>query len=146
MMQLSAEQPRSRYVQRRLGREDQDVWHGSLPLLALLIVCGAILSWLAISSAAPYGDSGGYEVMLRHFLATGRVDYMKWSQPTFVGLLPVAVPWSWAFGTSTASLQWLCVAFGLALLAGVWTFCARTVGGWAAFWVALSVLLLHDAL
>lgn len=146
MMQSSAEQPRSRYVQRHLGREGQDVSHSSLPLLALLIVCGAILSWLAMSSAAPYGDSGGYEVMLRHFLATGRVDYMKWSQPTFVGLLPIAVPWSWAFGTSTASLQWLCVAFGLALLAGVWTFCARSVGGWAAFWIALSVLLLHEAL
>ena len=146
MMQPSAEQPRPRYVERRLGRDDHSQSGDILPLWSLLLVSGAILWWLATTSARPYGDSGGYEAMLRHFLTTGRVDYMKWSQPTFVGLLPIAVPWAWAFDASTESLQWLSVAFSIALLCGVWAFCERTVGGWAAFWIALGVLLLHEAL
>ena len=65
--------------------------------------------------------------MLRYFLQSGKVDYMRWSQPTFIGLLPVAVPWSLAFGTSTASLQSLGIAYGLVLMAGLYLFLTRYI-------------------
>ena len=100
----------------------------ALGVLAVLLTA-ALALFLAISrtSHVSWIDSGGYENMLCYFLQSGRVDYMRWSQPTFIGLLPVAVPWSLLFGTSVASLQILGVAYGLALVAGLYLFLIRHV-------------------
>lgn len=99
-----------------------------------LLVFGALLATLFVvlvavsrTSHVPYVDAGGYENMLRYFLQSGRVDYMRWSQPTFIGILPVAVPWSLAFGTSTASLQSLGIAYGLVLIGGLYLFLTRHI-------------------
>ena len=118
----------------------------SWALGALLLIGLALCITLALASTQPFSDSGGYEGMLRYYLRSGRVDYMKWSQPTFIGLLPVAVPWTRALGLNSASLQWMCVGFTMVLLALVWAWCARVGRPWAALWLALGVLLLPDAL
>ena len=100
----------------------------ALGVLAVLLTA-ALALFLAINrtSHVSWIDSGGYENMLRYFLQSGRVDYMRWSQPTFIGMLPVAVPWSLLFGTSSASLQILGIAYGLALITGLYLFLIRHV-------------------
>jgi hypothetical protein len=83
-------------------------------------------------SRFPSSDSGGYENMLRYFLATGRVDYMRWSQPTFVGMLPAAMLWSRGFGIGSYSLALLTSLHALLLLVGVMVFASESRPPWVA--------------
>lgn len=92
------------------------------PLFLMLGAALLLFVWLGSIGARPWGDAGGYEAMLRYFLQTGHVDYMKWSQPTFIGILPVAVPWAWLFGTGTSSLQGVGIFYTLLCLAGLYAF------------------------
>lgn len=125
---------------------DKNHWQAPLALLCVLGAALLLLGALASHNARPFNDSGGYEAMLRDFLQTGRVDYMKWSQPTFIGLLAGAVPWSHAFGANTASLQWLVVLYALLTLLCVWLFAWRDCGPWRAALFAGAVLLVPDAI
>jgi hypothetical protein len=112
----------------------------------ILVVATAslVLLWLANQARVPWEDSGGYENMLRYFLATGRVDYMRWSQPTFTGLLPIAAPWGRLFGTSTGSLQLLSVGYAMLLVLGLYLFLLRHLAPRLAAILALMPLCFPD--
>ena len=76
---------------------------GPAVVAASLFLGVAFILWSA--GSAPWVDESGYVLMLRHFLSTGRVDYMKWCQPSYVGLLPVAVPIALFSGSNDAPLS-----------------------------------------
>src|SRR5579859_1056642 len=109
------------------------------PALPLVIIAAALVTLDRIGSY-PSSDSGGYENMLRHFLATGSVDYMRWSQPTFVGLLPAAAAWSTAFGTSSTSLALLISVHALLLVLGVVVFASEFVKPGIAALIAFALV------
>jgi hypothetical protein len=77
--------------------------------------------------------------MLRHFLATGRVDYMKWCQPTFIGVLPIAAPWALVGGTGMASLSLLGVAYTLLFITGLYLFAVPYAGAVRAAVLCASI-------
>jgi hypothetical protein len=113
--------------------------------LLMVLYCGAFVSvfW---AGHAPYVDSGGYEKMLQYFLATGKVDYMRWCQPSFLGVLPVACAWVFLFGSSTPSLQVLGICYGVVLVAGIYLFASKHVEPLCALAIAGSVGCFPDFL
>ena len=84
--------------------------------------------------------------MLRYFMQSGRIDYMHWSQPTFVGVLFTVVPWIKAFGSSQQSLQNLGVLHGIALICGIYLFLTRYVRPGIACLLTLSLFLFGEFL
>ena len=114
-----------------------------LPRLFFGIISIAIVLAAALFTLHPSGiamnDSGGYEGMLRYFMHTGALDYMRWCQPTFAGLLPIAVPWAALFGSSTDSLNLLGVLYMVLLAAGVYALAIRRI---SPAWACLLTLAL----
>lgn len=90
----------------------------------------------------PWSDAAGYEAMVAHFMQTGTLDFMRWCQPTFVGLLPFAAGWSAVAGPDAwgpFGLIW--GALAVALLAAL---CARAVGAWRGLALVLGLLAFEE--
>jgi hypothetical protein len=115
-------------------------------VLALLSSFALLFFWLGSNGARPVSDAGGYVNMLRHFLASGHIDYMFWSQPTFIGIVALAAPWSLLFGTETASLQTLGIAYGLITLGGLYAFLVQDVRPTIAALLCASLLCFSEFL
>lgn len=111
-----------------------------LPLAASLLILAAVLLPIALRSPFSWNDAGMYENILRSYLATGRVDYMHFCQPTYIGLLPVAVPWAAVFGTSTPSVQVMNVVYMVAAGAGIYCYAVRRTSPATAAFLALVPL------
>ena len=119
----------------------------TLGYLAMLLLAAAFLiGTTANSGLAAWSDEGGYRAMLRYFIASGRVDYMHWSQPTFVGVLFTVVPWIKAFGSSQQSLQNLGVLHGIALICGIYLFLTRYTRPGIACLLTLCLFLFGEFL
>lgn len=112
----------------------------------IVAVLACILLWVRGGDPVPGGDVGGYIHMLRHFLATGRVDYMKWCQPTFIGLLPIAAPWGLAFGTGIGSLSLMGIGYAIVFITGSYLLVSRYTTWFMAALVCLSLLCFADFL
>jgi hypothetical protein len=111
-----------------LYTEDQhEKSHERIIAASLLAAFALLFFWLGSNGARPVSDAGGYVNMLRHFLESGEVDYMRWSQPTFIGVVALAAPWSLLFGTDTVSLQCLVILYGLATVGGLFIFLVQDV-------------------
>ncbi|MCC6484201.1 MAG: hypothetical protein IT209_05070 [Armatimonadetes bacterium] len=114
------------------------------PLAFLLVASALCFFWLAVDTPTPWSDAGGYENMLRHFLGTGVVDYMRWSQPTFIGVLALAVPWAHVFGTTTLSLSCLGAFYSVLLMGGLYLLLVGRVRPWLAVALCASVFCFEE--
>jgi hypothetical protein len=66
-----------------------------------------------------------YENMLRYFLKTGKIDYLNFCLPTYMGILPITLLWTWLFGLTVPSLQALNIFHMEFCLLGVYIFALR---------------------
>ncbi len=64
---------------------------------------------------------------------------MKWCQPTFIGLLPIAAPWGLAFGTGMGSLSLIGIAYAIGLIIGFYLLVSRHTSPFVAALLCASL-------
>lgn len=113
--------------------------------MGLAIICLAIFVPICFLTPCYYADDGGYMQMLNYFVQTGKVDLMRWSQPTAVGLLLPGWLVACTAGSGFVQLDLIGVVFALAALAGLYTlFRALSLPATLSFLLVLSIFCFNE--